>query len=98
MQVLDRTSDVFFGDRPILVEAAAGKSIGFRPDRFSTGCSPPSRSRWRWRENDDDFRLVVDRSLSRQFSSKEFRDLYTKWFGAPDEDVTTFFRQSALPD
>jgi len=97
MRVLDRTSDVFFGDRSILVEAAAGNPSGadlMVLDRQFTS-QPIALTMAR---NDDDFRLVVDRSLSLQFSSKEFRDLYTKWFGAPDDEVTAFFRQSALPE
>jgi len=48
--------------------------------------------------NDDDFRLVVDRSLSRLFVSKEIPGLYTKWFGEPDPSAVTFFRQTALPE
>jgi putative flavoprotein involved in K+ transport len=48
--------------------------------------------------NDDDFRLVVDRALSSTFKSDDFRDVYAKWFGAPDEAVTAFFRQSAMPE
>ena len=47
---------------------------------------------------DEDFRLVVDRTLSRLFGSKEFGDVYAKWFGKPDEDALNFFRWSALPE
>jgi ABC-type amino acid transport substrate-binding protein len=47
---------------------------------------------------DEDLRLVVDRTLSRLFRSKEFPDLYAKWFGKLDDRAMTFFRQSALPE
>ncbi len=47
---------------------------------------------------DDDFRLVVDRTLSRLFRSAEFRALYARWFGEPDESTLEFFRRSALPE
>ena len=48
--------------------------------------------------NDDDFRLVVDRALSRAFKADDFPDVYSKWFGAPDDAVLGFFRQSAMPE
>ena len=96
-RVLEGTTDVFFGDRPILTEAAAASESGsdlIVLERLFTS-EPIALT---VPKNDDDFRLVVDRSLSRYFQSDEFRDLYAKWFGAPDEAVLTFFRQSALPD
>ena len=96
-RVLEGTTDVFFGDRQILMEAAAESESGSDLvvlERLFTS-EPIALT---VPKNDDDFRLIVDRSLSRQFASKEFRDLYGKWFGAPDEAVTTFFQQSALPE
>jgi polar amino acid transport system substrate-binding protein len=48
--------------------------------------------------DDEDFRLVVDRALSRLFRSSEFHDVYMKWFGEPDESALTFFQQTALPE
>ena len=94
-QVLDRTSDVLFGERPILVDAAAASASPndlIILDRMFT-TTPVALALAR---NDDDFRLVVDRALSLFFPSPEFRDLYTKWFGAPDDAIVTFIRQSAL--
>jgi hypothetical protein len=44
--------------------------------------------------SDDDFRLVEDRSLSWLFVSKKIPGLYTKWFGEPDPNVATSFRQT----
>jgi polar amino acid transport system substrate-binding protein len=96
-QVLDRTADVFFGERPVLVEAAANSpspgDLIILDRRFTTEPVALALAR-----NDDDFRLVVDRALSALFPTPEFRDLYTKWFGAPDETIVTFIRQSALPN
>ena len=71
MRVLDRSSDVFFGDRPILLEAAAespsaadltvlDKLFTYEPVALTLG------------RNDDDFRLVVDRALSRCFQVRRF--------------------------
>jgi polar amino acid transport system substrate-binding protein len=97
VDVLDRTADVFFGDRSILVETAArspSASDLMVLDRLFTS-EPIALTLAR---NDDDFRLVVDRALSRFFPSADFRNLYAKWFGAPDDTVVAFFRQSALPE
>jgi polar amino acid transport system substrate-binding protein len=96
-QVLDRTSAVFFGDRPILLDAvsrnpSSGDLIVL--DRLFTN-EPAALTLAR---NDDDFRLIVDHSLSQLFRSPEIRALYTKYFGEPDDAAISFFRMSAVPD
>ena len=96
-RVLDRNSDVFFGDRAILLEAAkrspsAGDLVVL--DRLFTH-EPLALALAR---NDDDFRLTIDKSLSGLFASKDFDDLYRKWFGESDESVRSFFRMSVLPE
>jgi len=88
---------VLFGDRSILVESAAANPSAADLtilDRLFTS-EPIALALAR---NDDDFRLVVDRALSRYFASDEFRNVYSKWFGAPDDGALSFFRQTALPD
>lgn len=95
--VLDRKSDVFFGDRPILMAAAAGGPSADELivlDRLFTH-EPLALA---IRRGDEDLRLAVDRSLSRLFRSGNFHDVYAKWFGEPDESALTFFRLSALPE
>jgi polar amino acid transport system substrate-binding protein len=95
--VLAGTTDVLFGDRSILVESAAANPSAADLtilDRLFTS-EPIALALAR---NDDDFRLVVDRALSRYFASDEFRNVYSKWFGAPDDGALSFFRQTALPD
>ena len=47
---------------------------------------------------DDDFRLLVDRTLSKEFESAGYRGTYAKWFGEPDEKAEVFFRWNALPE
>jgi polar amino acid transport system substrate-binding protein len=96
-RVLDRSSDVFFGDWPILLDAAtrsASASNLIVLDRLFTD-EPVALALQR---NDDDFRLVIDRTLSRLFVSKEMIALYVKWFGEPDSSAITFFRQTTLPE
>jgi ABC-type amino acid transport substrate-binding protein len=96
-RVLERSTNVFFGDRAILLDAAK-RSPSARNlivlDRHFT-YEPIALA---LKRGDEDFRLAVDRTLSRLFRSKEFGDLYAKWFGKPDENVLTFFRWSVLPE
>jgi putrescine:ornithine antiporter len=95
--VLDRTSNVFFGDRAILLDAAkrspSAQDLIVLDRRFTSEQIALALPR-----DDDDFRLVVDTTLSRLFGTAELRALYTKWFGEPDPDVIAFFRANQLPD
>jgi ABC-type amino acid transport substrate-binding protein len=96
-RVLDRGSDILFGDRDILLNVAQGSkspSDLIILDRNFT-YEPLALALAR---GDEDFRLVVDRSLSRLFKSGQIRDLYAKWFGEPDEGDLIFFQLSALPE
>jgi len=95
--VIDRSADVFFGDRAILLDAAKRSPStrdlivlerSFTAEALALGLQ----------RGDEDFRLVVDRALSRQFMADDFGDLYAKWFGKADEDVLMFFQMSALPE
>jgi polar amino acid transport system substrate-binding protein len=95
--VLDGGSDVFFGDLPILLDASArseGSGDLVVLNRHFT-YEPLALALAR---GDEDFRLAVDRALSRLYRSPGFRDFFTEWFGRPDDATVTFFRQTALPD
>jgi hypothetical protein len=48
--------------------------------------------------DNDNLRLVVDRSLSRFYRSPEFHTLYLKTFGEPTTGALLFYQVSALPD
>ena len=95
--VLDRRAHVFFGDRAILLDAAArhaqaGKLMVL--DRLFT-YEPVALGLPR---GDDDFRLAVDRALARFYASGELNALYTQWFGQPDDNARSFFRWIAQPE
>jgi len=96
-RVLERGSNVLFGDRAILVDAAkrspSSQDLVVLDRRFTV--DPVALA---LRRNDDDFRLLVDGTLSRLFQSEDFRYLYAKWFGEPDEETLKFFQLSALPE
>jgi putrescine:ornithine antiporter len=96
-RVLSRKSDVFFADRPILLDAAkrSPSSGDLRVlDRMFT-YEPLALALPR---GDEDFRLLVDRALSGLYRSDGFGDLYTSWFGEPDENALTFFRLITPPE
>jgi putrescine:ornithine antiporter len=95
--VLDRKSNVLFGDRAILLDAAARSATpgalvvlqhNYTFEPLAIGVA----------RGDDDMRLAVDKTLSRLYSSGEISTLYAKWFGKPDENALTFFRMNTRPD
>ena len=96
-RVVQRRSDVLFGDRAILLDLAkrhadAGQLVVL--DRLFTYESAALALA----PGNDDFRLLVDRALSRLYRSTDFGVLYAKYFGEPDDSALTFFRWNALPE
>jgi ABC-type amino acid transport substrate-binding protein len=96
-QVLDGNTDVLFGERSILLDAAkrspsAGKLIVL--DRIFT-YEPLALALAR---GDEEFRLRVDRSLSRLYRTGAIQTIYKSYFGDPGENTLTFFRLSAIPE
>jgi ABC-type amino acid transport substrate-binding protein len=96
-RVLDRSTDVFFGSRALLLDAVKtnprGRDLALVDRHFTY--EPVALAVPR---DDDDFRLAVDRALSRTLRSGGFGDLYAKWFGAPGDYARNFFQWSAVPD
>jgi putrescine:ornithine antiporter len=95
--VLDRTSNVFFADRSIILDAAtrgpSARSLMVLDRQFAFAPVALAVER-----DDADFRLVVDRALSQFLGSDEFSNLYAKWFGAMDDNTAVFLRGSILPE
>lgn len=96
-KVVAGETNVFFGDSAILMEAASrspeASKLAALDELFTYELLALAVPR-----NDDDFRLAVDKGLSKIFASADFRDLYTKWFGKPSPGVWVFFLQSTLPE
>jgi len=95
-RVLDRGSSAFFGDRAILWDVAkrrgASQDLTILDRHFTYEPIALALAR-----GDEDFRLIVDRTLSVLFASPGLRNLYAAWLGEPDEETLTFFRLTALP-
>lgn len=90
-KVLKRDSDVLFGDRAILL-GLAKRSADASKLRVLTRHYTYEPLALALARNNDDFRLVVDRALSRFYASPNFGDAYAAVFGAPDADTVEFFR------
>lgn len=95
--VVDGTTNVFFGDRAILLYYRV-----WSPDRgdlqvldrfFTYESLALATAR-----GDSRFLLSVDRALSRFYWTADFRAMYVKWFGEPDNNVMNFYRWNALPE
>jgi ABC-type amino acid transport substrate-binding protein len=96
-RVLDGRSNVFFGDRAILLDAVKQKNLSGQLqvlDRFFTH----ETLAFAVPRDDEDLRLVVDGALSKLFRSNAFREVYGKWFGPLKDETWSLFRLTALPD
>jgi ABC-type amino acid transport substrate-binding protein len=88
-QLLNRKIDVFFGDRAVVLgtmDAAASRDLVVL-DRLLT-YEPYELTLAR---GDDDFRLIVDSTLSDIYSAPGFDDQFFKWFGEYDLKTQLFF-------
>ncbi|CAB3801015.1 Putrescine transporter PotE [Paraburkholderia ultramafica] len=96
-RVINRKTNVFFAERQILQDAVkrspASSDLVVLQRRFTD--VPVSLGVAR---GDEDMRLFVDRTLSKMFASGQYRGLYVKWFGEPDEDTKNFYRLAVLPE
>ena len=90
-KVVNHRSDVLFGDRAVLL-ALAKRSADARKLRVLTRHYTYEPLALALPRNDDDFRLVVDRALTRFYASPKFGGAYAAVFGPPDADTVEFFR------
>jgi polar amino acid transport system substrate-binding protein len=95
-KVLDGSSDVLFGDRARLLDAAR-HSAKASDLRVLTRHFTYESLALALRRDDDAFRLVVDRALTGYYALPAFGDTYTAAFGPPDAETVQFFRMTLLP-
>ena len=96
-QVSDGSADAFFGERTTLLDAikhdaSAGELMVL--DRYFDH-TPLSFALAR---GDEDFRLMVDASLSHLYRSGKIAEAYAQFFGNPDDAAMAQFSRSALRD
>ena len=98
-QLVDGKVNVVFGDRVVMLGALQSLDQQTRSsvvilERMFTH-EPAGLA---LEHGDDDFRLLVDRALSRTYAAPEFATLYSKWLGQFDERARTFFVWNTLPE
>ena len=97
-RVLDGSSNVFFGDRVVLLDAARQGAFTTELellDRFFTY----ETLAFAMSRGDEDLRLTVDSALSKVFRSGDLPALFVKWFGRPPSaDALTTLRASAMAE
>ena len=88
-QLRDGKVDVFFGERSLVLGAMSDSERADLVilDRLFTN-EPLALALAR---GDEDFRLLVDRSLSQLYASDGFGDLYKRWYGDYDDKARTYF-------
>lgn len=90
-KVLRRDVDMLFGDRAVLL-AQAKRSPDASKLRVLTRHFTYEPLALALARNDDDFRLAVDRGLSRFIASSTFGEAFRATFGMPDADSIEYFR------
>jgi ABC-type amino acid transport substrate-binding protein len=93
-QLLDHKVDVFFGERTVVLGAmddAARANLVVLDRLFTQESAALALAR-----DDDDFRLLVDRTLSQLYAASEFGELYAKSFGSFDDNARAFFQWNTL--
>ncbi len=96
----ERKADIFFADRVLVLKAMAEKSGQINPlqrefsvlERLLTH-EPFSLA---LAHGDEEFRLVVDRSLGQFYATKEFSELHGKWLGEFREDARNYYLWNTL--
>ncbi|MFL6620683.1 MAG: amino acid ABC transporter substrate-binding protein [Povalibacter sp.] len=93
-QLLDRKADVLVADRTgvLSILDASNRDKVIILDRMLTH-EPVSLAMAR---GDEDFRLLVDRSLSELYASDRFAQIYEKWIGPLEPDAHSFFVWNTL--
>jgi polar amino acid transport system substrate-binding protein len=96
-RVVDRKSDVLFGDRAILLDVAKHSAPGANTVVLNRQFTYEPLA-LAMAQCDEAFRFIVDRTLSRAYRSPDFGKLYADTFGTPDQTTLDFFKIIALPD
>ena len=95
--VLNRESDVFFGDRTTLMNITGNSKqasdLKFLERQFSYEAMALAM-----KEGDKSFNLFVDRILSRLYESGEIEEIYIRYFGELDSTAKSLFLRAALPE
>lgn len=96
-RVVARRADVMFAEREILLDALrrspAAKELMVVERKFTFEPLAFALER-----GDEDFRLAVDRALSRLYRSSWLSEVYVPIFGEPDDDSIRYFLHTAIAE
>jgi ABC-type amino acid transport substrate-binding protein len=90
----DRRVDAVFGDRALVLgamDAADSENLTILPRLLTHEPLALALAR-----DDDDFRLLVDRTLSESYASDGFAELYSTWCGEFDDSTRAFFQWNTM--
>jgi polar amino acid transport system substrate-binding protein len=90
-------ADAFFADRALLLEAV-GRSKAAADVRVLDRLYRRDLAALGLQRGDEDFRLLVDKTLSHLFRTKEIHTIYSSYFGAPTLQQQDFYQLVAIPD
>jgi polar amino acid transport system substrate-binding protein len=96
-QVVNGRADGFVADRTVLLDLARRDPSGNQVMVLDRVFDRESLSFVLGR-NDEDFRLLVDTTLSGLYRSGKIDSIYEQFFGAPDAAMREWFRKTGLPD
>jgi ABC-type amino acid transport substrate-binding protein len=96
-QVVDGRADGFVADRTVLLDLVRRDRSGNQVVVLDRVFDRESLSFVLGR-NDEDFRLLVDTTLSGLYRSGKIDAIYEQFFGAPDAAMREWFRKTGLPD
>ncbi|WP_445146712.1 amino acid ABC transporter substrate-binding protein [Dyella sp. Tek66A03] len=96
-QVVDGRADAFVSDRTVLLDLAKRDPSGGQVMVLDRVFDREALSFVLGR-NDEDFRLLVDTTLSGLYRSGKIDSIYEQFFGAPDAAMREWFRKTGLPD
>ncbi len=96
-QVADGKLDAYFADRAILLGLVMATGL---PSQFLIGERLFTHEPYGLAlpKGDEDFRLLVDRSLSQLYRSLEIEPIFTRHFGRPGRAVLAMYLITALPE
>jgi polar amino acid transport system substrate-binding protein len=95
LEVREGRADAFLSERSVLIHLAAQHPALLSVVNRLFEIQPLALALAR---GDEDFRLAVDRSLSRLYRSGEIYPLYERYLGTADDKVREAFRIIALPE
>ncbi|WP_395375815.1 amino acid ABC transporter substrate-binding protein [Marinicella sp. W31] len=96
-RLLNKTSDVLFGDRAVLLDLATRHENADKLKIIDRQFTYESIA-LAFQDNDKKLHLLIDRALSKLYQSDEIVLIYGRHFGELDETAQSLFTRAAIPE